>query len=93
MPLSDLQVGDWVLVVYDDIPYPGMVKEYQGDERILVKTMRQKGNNCFNWPHTEDVAWYTSDAVRARISSPAKKQRARHFNLLQCDWEIFQSLL
>lgn len=47
-------VGKWLVVDYDDLPYPGIVQDID-HESVVVKVMHRIGNNRFFWPAKEDV--------------------------------------
>jgi hypothetical protein len=45
--------------------------------------MRQKGNNMFNWPMTEDCALYRLEAISALINIPKKRTKGTPLQLGQ----------
>ena len=69
-------VGKYVVIKYDNKPYPGIV-ENSGQSDIFVQCMHRVGkkdNNCFFWPKTiKDRCWYEYDDVLAVIPESEKK--------------------
>ena len=56
----------WCVVIYDGVPYPGLVTDCD-DDSIEVKTMNRIGNNRFYWPVRDDVIWYKYATVVSLI--------------------------
>ena len=59
----------WCVVIYDGVPYPGLVTDCD-DDSIEVKTMNRIGNNRFYWPVRDDVIWYKYATVVSLIPPP-----------------------
>lgn len=64
-----LQKGDWVVVAYDNVLYPGEIMEIF-DDRLTVNTMVPLQNNYFKWPARQDILDYEFDQVKKQISQP-----------------------
>jgi hypothetical protein len=64
------EVGDWVVVLYDGIKYPGEVKKVVG-KQTEVDVMVKTGPQYFKWPNGErDILWYSIDKVLKKTSPP-----------------------
>ena len=62
-------VGKWCVVVYDKMPYPGVIQDVDHDS-AEVKVMHKIGTNRFFWPMLEDVIWYNYEHVVMLIPEP-----------------------
>lgn len=64
---TDCEIGDWVVVRYDDDENAGEVTEVFSKE-IVVSVMHCAGN--FKWPDREAESVYPLEAVVSRINLP-----------------------
>ncbi|CAC5390284.1 unnamed protein product [Mytilus coruscus] len=83
-------VGKYVVIKYDEKPYPGVVQD-AGESDIYVQCMHRVGkkdNNCFFWPRTiKDKCWYEFDDVLAVIPEPTKIDGSySHYKIDQDIW-------
>ena len=65
-------VGQHVIVAYDGVPYPGIVRDESQDE-VFVECMKKvsKSTNKFMWPkRNKDECWYKIEDVLAVIPAP-----------------------
>ncbi|MCS5589861.1 MAG: hypothetical protein NZ824_07835 [Candidatus Thioglobus sp.] len=86
-PPSDL-LGQYVAVVYDETPYPGLVID-TGDTDVYVRCMHKVGkdtrNGSFFWPQAlVDECWYSLDNVLTVIPEPVKN--GRHYAIDENIW-------
>lgn len=74
MLLSDY-IGKYVVVLYNKLPYPGLVLDPKEDA-LMVNCMKQvgkRGQNLFQWPtKNKDTNWYIIEDVMTTIPEPAK---------------------
>nr|XP_022290390.1 uncharacterized protein LOC111102027 [Crassostrea virginica] len=47
-------IGKWCVVLYDDMPFPGIVQDVD-DEDFEVKVMHRIGQNRYFWPLSPDI--------------------------------------
>ncbi|KAG8176820.1 hypothetical protein JTE90_003448 [Oedothorax gibbosus] len=73
--LENLQIGDWVVVIYDSNLYPGEITNIVGSE-YEINAMEHTGKGVFKWPIKSDVCMYHQDDIKSKISAPlpCKKQ-------------------
>ena len=55
--LDENLIGNWVVVLYDDIPFPGIIQDVDSGE-TEVKVLHRIGENKYFWPLLDDVIWY-----------------------------------
>lgn len=72
------------MVIYDDVPYPGIVQDVDDDD-IEVKVMHKIGVNRYFWPLLTDILWYKHSQVVCEISEPTLIG-TRHYQLSKYDW-------
>lgn len=80
-PAPEHCIENHVIVLYDNMPYPGYVQEVVSDE-IFVECMRKVGRgnhtNCFTWPKSnKDRCWYHRDNILMLIPPPRLKQNSK----------------
>ena len=80
-PEEDM-VGEWCVVLYDGMVYPGIIKEVE-IERIEVTCMHRIGNNRYFWPLLDDTIWYSLDKIVSIIPKPEQvtKRNSRHVQI------------
>lgn len=74
-------VGKLCVVLYDDIPNPGVVQKVDN-----VQVMHKIGNNRYFWPMIPDILWYNHSQIICEISEPTKVG-FRHYQLSKSDWD------
>ena len=75
-----------VVVMYQDVPYPGIVKDID-EQELLVSCMHKLGVNRYFWPRLlEDVCWYSYDKLLAIIPEP-QHVTARHYQIDKTIWQ------
>ena len=86
---KDLNLGDWVVVLYDQTHYPGQITSFVDQEpRIQVKVMHQSGSGSrkfWKWPEgkSDEVFYFTENVVH-KIGLPIPTtQRANTFTFDQ----------
>lgn len=78
-------LNEYVVVVYDGKPYPGVVVDVDAEE-LKVKCMHRIGQNRFFWPPRDDVCWYKYDDILTKIPSPSPVT-GRHHQVSPEIWE------
>jgi hypothetical protein len=81
-------VGKWCVVVYDKMPYPGVIQDIDHDS-VEVKAMHKIGTNRFFWPLLEDVIWYNYEHVLMFIPEPEPVTK-RH---MQINLDIWSKII
>ncbi|KAH3742268.1 hypothetical protein DPMN_049005 [Dreissena polymorpha] len=81
---SDL-VGCWVVVNYDEKPYPGIVQDISHDQ-VSVKVMHCIGKNRYFWPAREDVFGYCYDEVVLQFAG-MESVTSRHMQMPLHTWQ------
>lgn len=65
----NLKVGDWVVVSYDDLKFPGEVIEVVGDD-ARVSVMHQGRKGKWFWPSQRDAIDYKPESIHEKIDPP-----------------------
>ena len=60
--VTDIQVGQWVVVLYDEVEYPGEVKSIDSNAGVQVNVMHKSGS-CWKWPQTRDMIYYKKSDI------------------------------
>lgn len=68
---TSFSVGEWVLVNYDDVLYPGEVREV-GDQEVKVSDIIKSGK-YYKWPNSEDCIFYAVQDVIMKLQPPTVK--------------------
>ena len=81
-------IGQYVVVLYDNTPYPGLVIDSE-DTDVYVRCMHRVGrgttNSPFFWPRTlVDECWYNMERVLTIIPEPIKI--GRHYSIDEAIW-------
>ena len=68
---KDYLEGDWVVVSFEALWYPGKVRNVDSDE-IEIKCMEQINQQLhhFIWPQKDDVCWYNINEVICKVNHP-----------------------
>lgn len=64
----NFKVGDYVIVDYLNIKFPGVIEDLQKGQ-AFVSVMTQSGNN-WKWPIKKDILWYNFDEINEKIEEP-----------------------
>lgn len=64
------KVGDWVVVSYEDRPYPGEVTDIRDDSVIVNAMEPTEAGRFYKWPNKKDVLPYLPEQVIKIISPP-----------------------
>lgn len=62
--------GDWVVVEYDNVYYPGEVLSVTQNE-AEVNVMLPTTSGTYRWPHKKDVLFYNFNKITRKIQKPA----------------------
>ncbi|XP_049337292.1 uncharacterized protein LOC107197431 [Astyanax mexicanus] len=88
-PEATIEVGQWVLVEYDNNLFPGVVTQI-ADDQYEVDTMNCAGENRFYVPSIRfsgEKVWYYRQDIRDQIPEPLPvTSSARHFCVLPDIW-------
>lgn len=73
--MSCLKIGDWVLVNYDNTPYPGEIVDKK-ENFLIVSTMEKletcyQGKRMWRWPRNKDILQYPVQDLRRKIDPPS----------------------
>lgn len=67
-PNQQIEEGDWVVVQYDQIHYPGEVtKIVSGEYEVIVL---HRHDNHFKWPAKEDRLFYSKKQIVKKLLGP-----------------------
>lgn len=64
-----VETGDWCLVKYDNVYYPGLVEEVV-EQEYKVSVMVRSGPSRWKWPQPPDCVWYEKGNVLRKIMPP-----------------------
>ena len=88
-------ISTYCVVAYDDVPYPGIILDVDGDE-LEVKVMHKVGNNRYFWLQADDILWYTKDIIVALLEGPPQPvtsaQSSRHKQIADNVWQKIQQM-
>ena len=65
----EINLGDWVLVSYEDDVFPGEVIAVL-DNDFQVNVMHKSGNSFWKWPAQEDNIFYTRENIVRNLDQP-----------------------
>lgn len=80
-----LHVGEWVLVKYDDLVFPGEIKLVEGEE-VKVTVMIPSGSRYFKWPTVEDAIFYKTENVIRKLHPPTLKSSRGTYEFSEKWW-------
>ena len=75
-----LNVGDWVVVEYDHVAYPGEVSaiehatEYNNNVSVMVRAGRY-----WKWPTPKDTIYYRREQIMRTLKKPVPINSRGHF--------------
>ena len=81
-------IGKYCVVVYDNMPYPGIIMDVDDDEELEVKVMCRVGPNRFFWPLVEDRIWYSRKCVITLIDEEPELVTKRHRQIAPHLWGL-----
>lgn len=90
--VDETLIGQYVVVIYDEIPYPGRVLDVDEND-LQVQVMHKvspKLPNKYFWPLLPDICWYHMDKVITLLKSPPENISKRHFKISETIWEIIE---
>ena len=77
-----ISVGQWVVVHYDGMRYPGEVTNIDGgDNQYEVRVMHRSGNH-WKWPVTDDKIFYSQEDIKNNIDPPQSSRAPWTVHLL-----------
>ncbi|KAG5896985.1 hypothetical protein JTB14_018500 [Gonioctena quinquepunctata] len=63
-------IGSYVIIIYDKKPFPGIIKNIEGDGYEVQTMCKIDGRNYFKWPSLVDQIWYNKTCVSELIAKP-----------------------
>lgn len=67
---SEPIIGSYVIVLYDKVAFPGIIKNIDGDEYEVQTMCKVDEPNHFKWPSRVDKIWYNKTSVLDVITEP-----------------------
>ena len=67
--IHNIIIGDWVIVQYDNVRYPGEVTIIKGED-IQVNVMVPAGKQIWKWSKHNDCIFYQSNNILKKTSTP-----------------------
>ena len=64
-----LEIGQWVIVDYDNRRYLGVISEFKSEE-IRVNCLENFGSNCYRFPIREDNIFYKKQSIIRLVNPP-----------------------
>ena len=83
-------IGNWVAVLYDDRPYPGIIQDVDSGE-IEVKFLHIIGENRCFWPLLDDVIWYKFPKMVLGLIPELQPVTKRHLQTVPEVWREIKS--
>ena len=68
MSKVNFNIHDWIIVIYDDIWYPGEVTEIKNN--VLIVNFMARGKKYFSWPKTPDIQEVIPPQVLLKVAQP-----------------------
>ena len=82
---SDDLLDEYVIIIYDGLPYPGVVVDVDFED-VKVQCMHRVGHNRFSWPGKKDICWHKYEDILAKIPPPTLVN-GRHHQVLPDIWD------
>ena len=77
-PTLSYNIGEWVIVKYDEKKYPGEITKVN-DDAIEVSVMHSKFGQRWAWPNREDKIFYLKKDIVKKIKVPVPSDRRGFF--------------
>lgn len=84
--LEQLKSGNFVIVVYEDVEYPGKVVTI--DEDGATVDCMKKGNKSWRWPKQKDILFYKWCDIKKKIRQPKEVSKG-FFTVAELDSKQF----
>ncbi|XP_055377922.1 uncharacterized protein LOC129609824 [Condylostylus longicornis] len=65
----EINVSDYVIVLYEEEKYPGIILSIENDQNFKVKTMTMSGTN-WRWPEKDDILVYQKKDIIKKLNHP-----------------------
>ncbi|KAF5280141.1 hypothetical protein FQR65_LT15057 [Abscondita terminalis] len=75
---TDLVLNDYVIIMYDDEYFPGVVKQLETD-RAFVTVMQLSGPDKWKRPLEPDALWYDFEDILEKINPPKEVNKRGSF--------------
>ncbi|KAK3102875.1 hypothetical protein FSP39_014573 [Pinctada imbricata] len=86
-------IGKYCVVVYDALPYPGVITDVDEDEEVEVNVMHKIGRNRYFWPRMEDILWYKKSDVMTLLDTVPRHVTGRHQEIDPDIWRLIEAKL
>lgn len=84
---NSYEIGDWVVVIYDKIWYPGIIIALKND--MLVTNFMSKSGITFKWPKKKDVQNVLKSQVLLKIKEPTDIDgKKKKFQFTETDFNM-----
>jgi hypothetical protein len=77
--VSVINVGDWYVVNYDGVKYPGEVTAIGEEDDFKVSVMQSAGKQYWKWPDVEDNISYTREKMIKKLDKPEAANNRGHY--------------
>lgn len=77
--ISDLNVGGFVIVLYNEKEFPGVITEILEDGAYV--SCMEFGRKCWKWPTHKDVLFYDSKDIVRKIDPPTLVSKRGFFSI------------
>jgi len=67
---AQINVGDWYIVNYDGVKYPGEVTAIGDEDDFRVSVMQPAGKQYWKWPDEDDNIFYRRDKMIKKLDKP-----------------------
>lgn len=67
---EEIQVGDYVIVDFEGMYFPGVIKKIKNKNQAFISTMTSSGTNKWKWPQQIDEIWYDFKEIVEKIEVP-----------------------
>ena len=90
--IDESLISKWCVVIYDGLPYPGIVQDVD-DNELEVKTMNKIGRNRYYWPMMEDTLWYPQEKLVTLLDEEPTFVTKRHQQINPVIWTEIEKLM
>ena len=74
-----INVGDWYVVDYDGVNYPGEVTAIGEEDDFQVSVMQPAGKQYWKWPDVEDNIYYPRNSMIRKLDKPEAANSRGHY--------------
>ena len=88
MHTLDVELGQWVVVVYDWNEYPREVTSISDTDSVQVNVMHKSGSG-WKWPQTKDMIFYDKNDIVHTINPPLAAGHREQFIFNDLLWYTY----